>query len=105
MGDIWIRDTEITTLIVLCSVLIVLPIQLLLCFKVKKLFLRLLPSLIFAATTVFLFTMMRLATDWDALGYAIVGIFSGALLIFSGIAWGIWAIAKCMKRKKQVSEV
>lgn len=100
MGDVWIRDIEITTLIAISSVLIVLPIQLLLCFKVKKLVLRLLPSLVLTATTVFLFIRMRMATDWDAIGYAILGVFSGVLLVFSGIAWGVWAIIKLVKKKK-----
>ena len=53
MGDIWIRDLDFTTLIAVFSVLIVLPIQLLLCFKAKKLFLKLLPLFILTATTVF----------------------------------------------------
>ena len=98
MGDVWIRDIEITTLIAASSVLIVLPVQLLLCFKVKKLFVRLLPPLVLAATTVFLFILMRMKTDWDAIGYAILGVFSGVLLVFSGIAWGIWAIVKLIKK-------
>ena len=101
MGDIWIRDIEITTLIAVSSILIVLPIQLLLCFKVKKLLLRLLPSLVLTATTVFLFIMMRTATDWNAIGYAILGVFSGVLLIFSGLAWGIWAIVIAIKKRKK----
>lgn len=101
MGDIWIRDIEITTLITVSSILIVLPIQLLLCFKVKKLLLRLLPSLVLTATTVFLFIMMRTATDWNAIGYAILGVFSGVLLIFSGLAWGIWAIVIAIKKRKK----
>ena len=100
MGDIWIRDIEITTLIAVSSVLIVLPVQLLLCFKVKKLFLRLLPSFVLTATTIFLFIMMRITTDWDAIGYAILFVFSGVLLIFCGIAWGVWAIVKFIKKRK-----
>ena len=99
MGDIWIRDIEITTLIVVSSVFIVLPIQLLLCFKVKKILLRLLPSFVLTATTVFLFAMMYSAKDWNAIGYAILGVFSGFLLVFSGLAWGIWAISKLIKKK------
>lgn len=101
MGDIWIRDLDFTTLIAVFSVLIVLPIQLLLCFKAKKLFLKLLPLFILTATTVFFFIMMKITTDWDAIGYAILFIFSGVLLIFSGIAWGVWAIIKLIKKKKR----
>ena len=100
MGDVWIGDTEIITLIAISSILMLFPIQLLLCFKVKKLFLKLLPSFVFAISTIFLFIMMRTTTDWDAIGYAILFVFSGVLLIFSGIAWGIWSIVKIIKKRK-----
>ena len=100
MGDMWIRDIEVTTLIAITSVLVVLPIQLLLCFKVKPVFLRLLPSILLTGTTILLFAMMAASRDWDAIGYAVLGVFSGVLLIFSGIGWGIWAIVRCIKKKK-----
>ena len=96
----WIRDIEVTTLIAITSVLVVLPIQLLLCFKVKPVFLRLLPSILLTGTTILLFAMMAASRDWDAIGYAVLGVFSGVLLIFSGIGWGIWAIVRCIKKKK-----
>lgn len=105
MGDMWIRDIEITTLIAITSVLVVLPIQLLLCFKVKPVFLRLLPSILLTATTILLFTMMATSRDWDAIGYAVLGVFSGVLLIFSGIGWGIWVIARCIRKKKNYGNV
>jgi len=105
MGDMWIRDIEITSLIAISSVLVVLPIQLLLCFKVKSVFLRLLPSILLTVTTIFLFTMMTTSRDWDALGYAVLGVLSGVLLIFSGIGWGIWAIVRCIRKKKNYGNV
>lgn len=101
----WIRDIEVTTLIAITSVLVVLPIQLLLCFKVKSVFLRLLPSLLLTATTILFFTMMATSRDWDAIGYAVLGVFSGVLLIFSGVGWGIWAIVRCIKKKKSYGNV
>ena len=87
-------------LIAVSSILLVLAIQLLLCFKVKNLFFRLLPSFVLTASTIFLFIMMRITTDWGAIGYAILFVFSGVLLVFSGIAWGIWAIIKLIKKRK-----
>lgn len=101
----WIRDIEVTTLIAITSVLVVLPIQLLLCFKVKPVFLRLLPSILLTGTTILLFAMMAASRDWDAIGYAVLGVFSGVLLIFSGIGWGIWAIVRCIKKKKSYGNV
>ena len=101
----WIRDIEVTTLIAITSVLVVLPIQLLLCFKVKPVFFRLLPSILLTGTTILLFAMMAASRDWDAIGYAVLGVFSGVLLIFSGIGWGIWAIVRCIKKKKSYGNV
>ena len=101
MGDMWIRDIEVTTLIAITSVLVVLPIQLLLCFKVKPVFLRLLPSILLTGTTILLFAMMATSRDWDAIGYAVLGVFSGVLLIFSGIGWGIWGLVALIRKKKQ----
>ena len=105
MGDMWIRDVEVTTLIAITSVLVVLPIQLLLCFKVKPIFLRLLPSILLTGTTILLFAMMAASRDWDAIGYAVLGVFSGVLLIFSGIGWGVWAIVRCIRKKKNNENV
>ena len=92
-------------MIAITSVLVVLPIQLLLCFKVKPVFLRLLPSILLTGTTILLFAMMAASRDWDAIGYAVLGVFSGVLLIFSGIGWGIWAIVRCIKKKKSYGNV
>ena len=101
MGDMWIRDVEITSLIAISSVLVVLPIQLLLCFKVKPIFLRLLPSILLTGTTILLFAMMAASRDWDAIGYAVLGVFSGVLLIFSGIGWGIWGLVALIRKRNK----
>lgn len=101
MGDMWIRDIEVTTLIAITSVLVVLPIQLLLCFKVKPIFLRLLPSILLTGTTILLFAMMAASRDWDAIGYAVLGVFSGVLLIFSGIGWGIWGLVALIRKRNK----
>ena len=101
MGDMWIRDIEVTTLIAITSVLVVLPIQLLLCFKVKPIFLRLLPSILLTGTTILLFAMMAASRDWDAIGYAVLGVFSGVLLVFSGIGWGIWGLVALIRKRNK----
>ena len=101
MGDMWIRDVEVTTLIAITSVLVVLPIQLLLCFKVKPVFLRLLPSILLTGTTILLFAMMAASRDWDAIGYAVLGVFSGVLLVFSGIGWGIWGLVALIRKRNK----
>ena len=97
MFDLWVRDTEITALIAASAVLIILPLQLLLCFSAKKLFIRLLPVMFLAAAAVTFYVMAVTAKDWSALLYVILAIFSGVLLLFSGIGWGIWTIVKYRK--------
>ena len=105
MGDVWIGNIEFTTFIAICSVLIVLPMQLLLCFKVKNSFIRLLPSILLTITTIILFCLMCSAEEWDAIGYALLGVFSGVMLIVAGIAWCIWVVVRAInKRKKEVGE-
>ena len=104
MFDFWIGDVELTTLVIIIAVMAILPIQLLLCFKVKKLSLRLLPSMLFALVTIFFFTMIFSSQDWDAIGYAILAMLAGILLFMSGVAWGIWGIVVCVRKIKKRRE-
>ena len=99
MFDLWVRDTGITVLIAASAILIVLPLQLVLCFRAKKLFFKLLPAVLLAVAAVTFWVLMRTAKDWSALVYLIFAVFSGVLLIFSGIGWGIWGISGFVKRK------
>lgn len=99
MMDLWLRDTWIMAATAAAAVLVVLPVQLLLCFKAKKLLFKLLPAILLAASVVVFCAMMVFARDWSALLYVILAFFSGVLLLFCGIAWGIWAIARLLKKE------
>ena len=101
MFDVWIGDIELTTLVIIITVVAILPIQLLLCFKVKNLLLRLLPSILFAITTISFFAMIFSSQDWDAIGYAILAMLAGILLFVSGVAWGFWGIVVLVKKMKR----
>ena len=100
MFDTWIGEVDSTTLFVTAAVLVVFPVQLLLCFKSKKLRVKLLPSIFLIVAVIFFFAMMFVAQDWDAVGYAILGALSGALLVISGIAWAVWAIVIGVRKRK-----
>ncbi len=100
MFDVWIGDTELTTLVLIFSIIVVLPIQLLLCFKIKSLFVRLLPIIVFTTFTI-IFVIMSFNIDVVyGLGYTFLASFSGFMLFMSGISWGIWAITKSVKKRK-----
>lgn len=102
MFDLWVRDTEITALITATAVLAVLPIQLILCFRAKKRFIKLLPAVVFGVMALVFYVIAITSRDWSALIYVIIAIFSGVLLLFSGIAWGIWAITRLFRKKRSV---
>lgn len=99
MIDVFTQDTVIVLLIAACAILIVLPIQLVLCFKAKKIFIKCLPTTLLAASTVAFYIMAITAKTWAALIYLIIAAFLGVSFIFSGIAWGIWASAKLIKKR------
>lgn len=98
MFDLWTRDTEIVTLLAVSGLLLILPIQLALCFKAKKLLVKLLPTILLAVATLAFYAMVFVLKERSAIGYAILGIFSSVLLFFDGLAWGILAITKLIKK-------
>ena len=100
MFDVWMGEIELTTAVSIFSVIVLLPIQLFLCFKVKSKTIRLLPvTVLFIATIIF--TVMSVATiGWDGLGYAFLAIFSGFMLLVCSVCWGAWWIVKCKKQSK-----
>jgi len=100
MFDVWTGDIELTTATLIFSIVVLLPIQLLLCFKVKSRAIRLLPVILLSIPTI-IFTVMSVAiTGWDGLGYIFLAIFTGFMLLMCGVGWGIWAISKLIKKKK-----
>lgn len=88
---------EVVLILTFVSVLIV---QLLLCFKVKSLVVRLIPCVGLFALTAFFFVMIFLSFGWDSVGYVILTLYSGIALIISGIGWGIWLIAHILKKRR-----
>ena len=100
MFDIWIGEVDSTTLFIIAAVLFVFPVQLLLCFKAKKILVKLLPPIFLTVAAIIFFAMAFVAQDWDAIGYFIFSALSGALLIVCGIAWGVWAIVMGIRKKK-----
>ena len=100
MFDVWMGDIELTTAVLIFSIVVLLPIQLLLCFKIKSRAIRLLPVILLSIPTI-IFVMMSVAiTGWDGLGYIFLAIFTGFMLLMCGVGWGIWAISKVIKKKR-----
>jgi len=100
MFEVGIGDIELIKAVFVLSVVVLLLIQLLLCFKVKNKVIRLLPAILLSIFTIFFVAMASTATDWENLGYIFPVIFIGFMWLVCGMAWGIWAIIKLVKKKK-----
>lgn len=104
MFDVWFGDIELTSVVLNVSIAVFLPIQLLLCFKVRSKVIRLLPVIVLSGATIFLVAMAAAGSGWDGLGYIFLAIFTCLMLLMCGIGWGIWAIIKLVKKKKDNSK-
>ena len=98
MFDVWMGDIELTTFTLIFSIVVLLPVQLLLCFKVKSKAIRLLPVILLSIPTLFFIVMAAITTGWDNLGYMFLVVFMGFMLLMCGIGWGVWWM---INRKKQ----
>lgn len=90
MFDIWWDGVELTRLCLILSLVVLLPGQLWLCFRVKRLFWRLLPVIVLAGLTAALLALAALSADWESLGYALLAALTGLMLGLSGAGWSIW---------------
>lgn len=95
-----LRDVWLYLAMILPAALVVLPIQLLLCFRLKKLAVKLIPTvLLIVAFVVFVFLKLN-SMDWDALAYGIAAVYIGVWLVIDLLAWIIWTIIYFVKMKK-----
>lgn len=102
MFDMWYGDIELTTLTLIISFVIILPIQLMFCFRVKNRAVRLLPVAILSSVTAILLVIALFVQGWDGLGYAIWASCTGFMLFMCGVGWGIWWITNRKKQSKYI---
>jgi len=99
MFDVWAGDIELTTAVLIFSV-VLLSVQLLLCFKAKSKAIRLLPAITLSIATIIFVVMSVAITGWDGLGYVFLAIFTGFMLLMCGMGWGLWWAVKRRKQHK-----
>lgn len=81
-------------------------LQLFLCLKVKKMILRLIPTVVTALSTVVLFVLATMITEgWDAIGYLILAICAGAFFCACVLAWLIYLVIWLLRRSAQKETV
>lgn len=89
---------EMLAVRIICLVLLI--IQLVLCFKAKKLVVKFIPAVILVIAGVVFILLMFSSSDWTALGYAICAIISGIFLISCAVGWAIWLVSCLIKKKR-----
>lgn len=100
MFDLWWGDINLGIAIPVVSVPFLLSLQLLLCFKVESLFVRLFPMGLLAAAGGWFYILGITIPGWDSLGYTILAIAAGFMLLVCALGWGIWALCLWHRKRK-----
>ena len=92
--DKWYLEIDLPTIVVLASVIATLILQILLCFKVKKILIQLLPIVLLIVSTIVFSICSATINGWDGFGYLFFALLSFGLILVCGIGWGVWAIIR-----------
>ena len=87
--------------ILIIGSLLVLAVQLLLCFKVKNVFLKLIPAVLLVLSTIGWYVQSNSTDPWIRVGCKVLSICSLIWLIVCGVCWVIWAVIRIAHKKKQ----
>ncbi|MBQ3077377.1 MAG: hypothetical protein IJC43_05935 [Clostridia bacterium] len=98
MFDIYLGDLNLGGLLVTVTVFAVIPLQLLLCFKAKDPYLRLLPGAFCAVATSVLLVLSFSSSGWDGLGYLVLAAWAAAMMLACAVGWGIWIALRLWRR-------
>ena len=93
MGE-WYLEIDLPTIVVFISVICTLILQLLLCFKVKKIFIKLLPIALLIVSTIVFSVCSASINGWGGLGYLFFALLSFGLILVCGVGWGVWSIIR-----------
>lgn len=90
-------DSDIFLLIISTIVLI---IQLLLCFKIKNKFIKLIPVILFLILTIIFSIFIFVLDGWDSVGSLLLAIGSLFLLFVCSVSWIIWRFNMKLENEK-----
>lgn len=95
-----IFDIRTDVFVLLIFILAVL-VQLLLCFKVKKKIVRLMPMCLSLIATIIFAVLAVIFDGWDRVGWFFLAGVTAFLLCAVVIAWGIWYILRKSLNKRK----
>lgn len=102
MFDAYIGEVNLGVATLALSVVLVLPVQYWLCRAERTLFVRLLPTIIFAVGTAVCVLLAHGAQDWDGIFYILFACYCAMLLGASALGWLIWAVVRAWRRRGSV---
>ncbi len=97
MGE-WYFEIDFPAIITFVSVISTLILQLMLCFKVKRIIIKLLPIALLIVSTITFSICSASINGWDGWGYLFFALLSFGLIFVCGIGWGVWAFIKKRNR-------
>ncbi len=77
---------------------VIFVLQLVFCFKVRNLLIRVLPTLFAIAATVYSLITVYTSIGWAVLGNVIVFMLSIIMLASCLLAWVVWIVLKIIKK-------
>lgn len=86
------------------SALAVLAVQLLLCHRVRSLFLRLLPAAAFSLILALCAAAYLISGGRNALEYTVLGLYSALMLAVCGLGWAVRALWRKLPRGQRGSQ-
>ena len=87
-------EVDATTAVVVISAIGVLLLQLFLCFKVKQIFVKLIPIAALIVSTIVFSICSATINGWEGFEYLFFALLSFGLIFVCGIGWGVWAVAR-----------
>ncbi|MBQ7344555.1 MAG: hypothetical protein IJW45_00645 [Oscillospiraceae bacterium] len=90
----WYLEIDFPTIVVFVSAIATLILQLLLCFKAKKISIKLLPIALLTVSTIVFSICSATINGWDGLGHLFFALLSFGLILVCGLGWGVWAIIR-----------
>ena len=78
---------------------VALPGQVYICLKVKSLIKRLLPVIICSVITIIYGIVSFVVPGLDSIGYFVIALCAGILLVMCCVGWVIWDIIRLVKKR------
>ena len=83
------------------SLLVVVPLQVLICEKVKRKILKLLPLILLTVLTLGLFARTAMGGGWEAVGCLLLGLSTSAMILGCIAGWVIWAVWDSQRGRRE----